>query len=39
MIKTKYITWNYVKDILTGNKKLLKVSEIHLNEIPPKHFK
>lgn len=32
----QFLSWNYVTDILSGRKKLKKVNQVKLKEVPPK---
>jgi len=36
IIQPKYLTWTYLKEILSGKKKLIRKQEIALKEIPPR---
>lgn len=39
MIKSDFITWYYVAQIMSGIKKLLKASELRNYVTPPRYFK
>ena len=39
VISPKYLTWNYIREILVGNKKLMKTADLNLEDIPPKCVK
>lgn len=36
MIDVKFLTWNYVRGILSDHKKLLKAVDVKLIEVPPR---
>jgi hypothetical protein len=36
LLEDKHLTWGYVRQILGGEKQLLKKSQITLKEVPPR---